>query len=99
MSNSRPPSTKSGSSRDGGYSQWLQAIRADTVGPDPKVELAGCLPWRSPPSDRVSEIREARQCQLDRLHPSEIRLLATPEMAQTEGRDLANQGTLLMCKL
>jgi hypothetical protein len=52
-------------------------------------EFPGCVPWRSLPSDRVSEIREERYCELDELHPDETRLLATPEIAQIEGRNLA----------
>jgi len=55
--------------------------RADTVEvrPAANAEFAGCPPWRSLPSDRLCEIREERQCELDRLH-LETRLLAMAEI-------------------
>jgi hypothetical protein len=71
--------------------------RGDTA--DADAELGKCLLWRSPPSDRVSETRQDRRCELERLHPDKTRLSATPEMVVIEGTDLAKQRRILACNL
>jgi len=72
------------SSRAGAFKCLAARPRVDTAGADTNVEFAGGLLRRSLPSDRLSEFREERQCELDR-RPWPVAASETPR-ARAGGR-------------